>query len=126
MLRALKVVESLKFSSVICLFDQAIYSKAIEIKWTEKVKLKNALLMMEMFHTIMMFMHILSKRFFDAVLRDVLIQSGIIAEVSIDKALSRKMYNRGIRPYKLMYEAIMRKVILDHIDIGEDIYYQVN
>ena len=79
-----------------------------------------------MFHTIMMFMHILSKRFFDAVLRDVPIQSGIIAEGSIDKALSRNMYNRGIRPYKLMYEAIMGKVILDHIDIGEDIYYQVN
>ena len=25
-----------------------------------------------------------------------------------------------------MYEAIMHKVILDHVEIGEDIYYQVN
>ena len=25
-----------------------------------------------------------------------------------------------------MYEAIMRKVILDHVEIGEDIYFQVN
>ena len=36
------------------------------------------------------------------------------------------MYSRGIRAYKLMYEAIVRKVILDHVETGEDIYYQVN
>ena len=36
------------------------------------------------------------------------------------------MYNRGIRAYKLMYEAIMHKLILDHVEIGEDICYQVN
>ena len=82
--------------------------------------------MMGMFHTIMMYMHILSKRFSDAGLRDVHIQSGTIGEGSIDKALSGKMYNRGITAYKLMYEAIMRKVILDHAEIGEDIYYHVN
>ena len=58
--------------------------------------------MMGMFHTIMMYIHILSKRFSDASLRDVLIQNGTIAEESIDKALSGKMYNRGIRVYKLI------------------------
>ena len=35
---------------------------------------------MGMFHTIMMYMHILSKRFSDAALHDALIQSGTIAE----------------------------------------------
>ena len=49
-----------------------------------------------------------------------------MADESIDKALSGKMYNRGIRAYNLMYEAIMCKVILDHVKIGKDIYYQVN
>ena len=66
--------------------------------------------MMGMFHTLMMFMHILSKRFSAAGLRDVLIQSGVVAQGSMDKALSGKMYNRGIRLYKLAYEAITRKV----------------
>ena len=78
--------------------------------------------MMGMFHTIMMYIHILSKRFSDASLRDVLIQSGTIAEESIDKALSGKMYNRGIRAYKLIYEAIMREVIVDRVEMGEDIF----
>ena len=36
------------------------------------------------------------------------------------------MYNRGIRTYKLMYETTMRKVIIEHVEIDEDIYYQVN
>ena len=36
------------------------------------------------------------------------------------------MYNRGSRAYKLLYEAIIRKAILDQVEIGEDIYYKVN
>ena len=110
MLRALKIIESLRLTSIVCVFDQAIYSKAIEIKWKEKEKFKCCVLMMGMFHTLMMFMHILSKRFSSAGLRDVLIQSGIIAEGSVDKALSRKMYNRGVRLYKLTYKAITRMI----------------
>ena len=47
--------------------------------------------MMGMFHMLMMFMHILSKRFSAAGLRYVLIQSGVVAEGSVDKALSGKM-----------------------------------
>ena len=36
------------------------------------------------------------------------------------------MYNRGSRAYKLLYEAIIRKAILDQVEIGEDIYCTVN
>ena len=36
------------------------------------------------------------------------------------------MYNRGSRACKLLYEAIIRKAILDQVEIGEDIYYKVN
>ena len=80
---------------------------------------------MGMFHTIMMYMYILSESFYDAGLQDVLIQNSTTAEGDIVKALIGKMYNRGIKAYKLMYEAIMHKLILDHVEIGEDIYYQV-
>ena len=63
--------------------------------------------MVGMFHTIMMYMYILSKRFSDSGLCDVLIQSSTIAEESTNKAHCGNIYNRGIRSYKLMYEAIM-------------------
>ena len=42
MLRALKIAESLKLSSIICVFGQEIYSKAIDVEWKENEKLKNA------------------------------------------------------------------------------------
>ena len=54
--RALKIVES-------CVIDQAIYSKAIEIKWKEKQKFNGCVLMMGIVRMLMMLMYILSKRF---------------------------------------------------------------
>ena len=42
MLQALKIAESLKLSSITCVFDQEIYSKAIDVEWKENEKLKNA------------------------------------------------------------------------------------
>ena len=68
----------------------------------------------------MVYMHILSKRFADAGLRDLLIQSLVISEGSSDKALCGKMYNRGVRMYKLMYEAITRKVF-DYMESMEGV-----
>ena len=44
--RALKLIESPHFVSLVCVFDQAIYSKACEIKWKEPAKFKSCLLMM--------------------------------------------------------------------------------
>ena len=32
----------------------------------------------------------------------------------------------AVGAYKLLYEAIIRKAILDQSEIGEDIYYKVN
>ena len=119
MKRAVKIMESLKLVSIVCVFDQAIYSKAVEIKWKEKDKFNKYIVMMGLFHILMMYMHILAKRFADAGLRDVLIQSNVIAEGSIDKALSGKMYNRGVRMYKLMYEAVSMKV-LENMKLGVD------
>ena len=70
-------------------------------------------------------MAILNKRFGDAGLKDVLIQSSVVAERSVDAALRGKQYNRGIRLYKIFYEALQRLVIqricdtLDEADLDE-------
>ena len=119
MLKALKIVSSLNLKSIVCAFDQAIYSKAIEIKWKEQEKFSSCVLMMGMFHMLIMYMHILSKRFSDAGVRDVLIQSSVIAEGSVDKALCGKINNKGVRMYKLMYEAITRK-LFDSVQFDSD------
>ena len=119
MMRVMQIIDSLKLVTLVCVFDQAIYSKAIEIKWKEKQKFGNVILMMGMFHMLMMYMRILSKRYSDARIRNILIQSGTVAEGSMDKVLCGKMYNRGVRAYKMVYEAIVRKIFKE-IGVNDD------
>ena len=76
----------------------------MDIKWKTPEKFKDCVIMLG---TFMMFMAIIYKRFRDAGLRDLMNQSGVLAEGSVDQALSGKMYNRGIRAYKLLYEALL-------------------
>ena len=89
--RAIRIVDILHLMSVVYVFDQAIYSKACQIKWKEPEKFQSCLLMMGIFHTmIMMFIHILFKRFGDAGMKDALIQSLVIVEGSIESGLREK------------------------------------
>ncbi|XP_066920827.1 uncharacterized protein [Clytia hemisphaerica] len=60
-----------------------------------------------------------SKRFADGGLKDALIQSSVIAEGSVDSALRGKSYNRGVRMYKLFYEALQRLLIDQLVESGK-------
>ena len=104
MQKALTNIESLHLVSIVCVFDQAIYYKACEIKWKEPLQFRNCLLMMSIFHLLTNYMGILKKRFCDAGMKDVLLQSATIAEGSIERALNGKSYNRGVREYKIFHE----------------------
>ena len=64
---------------------------------------------MGMFHMLMTYTQILLKRFDDAGLQDAHIQCAVVGSVSM--AFRGKCYNRGIRLYKLFYEALLRIVI---------------
>lgn len=61
-----------------------------------------------MFHTVCMFLSVIGKRFQDAGLRDVCVESGVIAEGSVSGVLEGRKYNRAIRFHKLMFEALNR------------------
>ena len=111
MFRALTIVEALHLDAIVCVFDQAIYIKACEIKWREPEKFKRCVFMMGIFHLRMVYMSILNKQFGDAGLRDALLQSSIIAEGSVEVALSGKSYNRGVKLYKVFYEALNRLLL---------------
>ena len=60
----------------------------------------SCLVMLGIFHT--MFLEVMGKQFPDAGLKVLLIQSGIVAEGSIDKSLCGKQYNRSVRTVKLV------------------------
>ena len=101
-------MDSLKVVSIVCVFDQAIYIKACEIKWRESSKSSNCVLMMGMFHMMTMFMNILFKRFAAADLKDAIIRSALVADRSVKMTLRGMCYNQRVPLYKLFYEAVMR------------------
>ena len=60
------------------------------------------------FHTIMNALSIIGKRFYDAGLKDICIEAGLVAEGSIIGVIDGNQYNRAIRVHKCIYEALMR------------------
>ena len=102
----IRKVQNLK--EIVVVMDQALYSKAAEIKWQHPNTYSFIILRLGAFHTICNLMSIIGKRFEDAGLKDLCIESGVIAEGSIQNVLTGKMYNRGVRVHKCIYEALMR------------------
>ena len=93
---------------MICVFDQAIYAKAFEVKCKEFEKFKPIVLRLGTFHTICTLISLIAKRFQDAGLKNLFIEAGVVAEGSVSAVLEGRNYNRGVRVHKLAYEAFMR------------------
>ena len=110
--RSSRIKDKLNLPSIVRVFDQAIYAKACEIVWKRREMFKDVVLMLGNFHLLMMFLGVIGKRFGDAGLKDLSVQSGIISEGSVAKVLDGHMYNRAVRVHKLVYEALMRILII--------------
>ena len=80
--------------------------KATQVLWKQKEQFEGLVVMMGGFHLLTTLLAIIGSHFSDASLRDVAVHSEVIAEGLIDSVLSGKHYNRGVRPHKIMYEAI--------------------
>ena len=106
--QSLHIMESLRLSKIVCVFDQALYAKAIEKTWKHSDKFKNVILRMGVFHTICNLLSTIGKRFQDAGLRDLSVESGVIAEGAISGVMVGRKHNRAVRLHKLVYEAMMR------------------
>ena len=104
--RALRIRNQLEIDALVCVYDQAIYAKALEIQLKEPYKFSSLFLMMGTFHVLLMFLGVIGAHFKDAGMKNVYIQSGIVAEGSIDSVLRGKQYNRAIRAHKIFFEAL--------------------
>ena len=70
-------------------------------------RFESIVLRMEVFHTICTFLGIIGKRFQDAGLKDICIESGVITEGFVCGVLERQRNNGAVRFHKLVYEAFM-------------------
>ena len=85
-----------------------MYAKALEILWRNQEEFNSVVLRMGSFHFSCVFLTIIGKRFAGSGLRDLLVESGVLAEGSVDGVLPGKHYNRGVRAHKLVMEALCR------------------
>lgn len=103
-----KMAKQNQQKDVVLVYDQAIYAKAVCIQWNQPKLFKNVVLRMGQFHMICNFLGVIGRRFADAGLKDIIIESGIIAEGSVKAVLEGKHYNRAIRVHKTCSEALKR------------------
>ena len=102
-------MRSLELTKIVCVFDQALYSKAAEVTWKHIDKFKTTIIIrLGVFHTICTLLAIVGKRFQDAGLRDLCIESGVIADGSICEVMGGRKYSRAVRLHKLVYKALIR------------------
>ena len=90
--------------------DHAIYSKALEILMNpvnEELR-KFVVIRMGGFHTKCISLAVIGKRFKDAGLKDLVVESDILGKSSIDRALAGKEYNYAMRVHKAIYAALWR------------------
>ena len=79
--------------------QQRLYGSMISSRYHHQIGL---------FDTICNLLSIIGKRFQDAGLRDLCVESGVIAEGSVTGVMDGRKYNHAIRLHKLVYEALMR------------------
>ena len=106
--RSISIADKLELSQIVVVFDQAIYAKVQEIRWKDEVFMDRIVVRMGEFHTCMAFLACIGKRFGDAGLQDIIIESEIVASGSITGVLNGHHYNRSLRTHKLVCEALQR------------------
>ena len=80
----------------------------MEIIWKGKDIFSDIVPRMGAFHTVCTLLPIIGKRFQDAGLKDLCIESGVIVEGSVKGVLEGNKYNRAVQFHKLICEALLR------------------
>lgn len=103
-----QIRQELKLQQIIVTMDQALYAKATEILWKHDERYRHIIIRMGTFHTLMTILSILGKRFLDAGLRDICIESCLVVQGSVSGVVEGKAYNRAVRVHKCIYEGLLR------------------
>ena len=85
----------------------------VELKYENKEKFRYVLPGLSPFHTQCSYIYAIFKRIEGSEVRDLVVKAGLIADGSVDQALKGKHYNRALRLYKLLYEALAR-IFINH------------
>ena len=115
--RSIEIADKLELKEIVLVMDQAIYSKAQEIRWMNTTFMERLVLRMGEFHTAMAYLSCIGKRFKDAGFQDVIVEAEVVAAGSLEGVISGHHYNRSMRIHKLMCEALQRLRWQAYLDI---------
>ena len=104
---AQKVTSALWQQDTVLTFDLLIYMRAKQIQWRYPEEFTNVIIRMGGFHIALNYLGLMGK-YLDSGLDDLLIESGVYAAWIMEALMKGKSYNRGVRAYKLVSEAMFR------------------
>ena len=104
--RSVAIADQLNIPTITIVFDMAIYIKAQDIRWADNELLNRTAIRLGEFHTCMTFLSVIGKRFSDAGLMELLVESEVGATGSVNAVLEGRHYNRAISAHKIVVEAM--------------------
>ncbi|CAG2211718.1 unnamed protein product [Mytilus edulis] len=87
-------------------FDQQIYAIAQQVKWSKPDIFNRHILRLGGFHSLSCFLASIGKLWADGGLRDLLVDSGVYAGNTAELMLNGKEFNRAVRGFTLVFEAL--------------------
>ena len=109
---ALKMIEQLECEFIYIHADEAILSKVLMIQWLSQGKYDKIITFLGGFHTILVNLRVIWKKYACLGLKEWWVEANVIAEGSADRAAEGKNYHRGMRLHKQGMEALLRYRIL--------------
>ena len=104
--RSVAIADQLNIPTITIVFDMAIYIKAQDIRWADNELLNRTAVRLGEFHTCMTFLSVIGKRFSNAGLMELLVESDVVATGSVNAVLEGRHYNRAISAHKIVVEAM--------------------
>ena len=93
MKRSVAIADQLRIPSITIVVDMAIYIKAQDIRWADSDLHNRTVIRLGEFHTCMTFLAVIGKRFGDAGLFDISVESEVVAIGSANAVLQGRHYN---------------------------------
>ena len=101
-----KAIENVGQELTVVTFDLGVARKAFNIVWQNQRRFGKVIIRIGIFHTICSLFGALGKHMKGSGFEDIVIEAGVCASGYLQNVMSGKHYNRALRVYKMVLEAL--------------------
>ena len=117
--RALFVADYYGTIHVIVVVDQALFCRAMELKWTFP-EFQRLIFRLGGLHTEMNYQNTIGNHMQDSGIKEIWVKAGVIGPIKADKVLQGKSYKAAMRFHKLTYQALWRILVPQLLSFCKD------